>query len=183
MSDADRTALRQFLVVNYGSLSQRLTRRLGSPDAAAEALQETYLRLEKASILTPVRNPIHYLLQIALNIAADRRRAETRRMTTTEIDTLLNFADDAPDPCRVAEARSELRALQRVIDEMPDRRRAIFRAVLLEKVPRREIAKRFGISIRTVDIEVQRALEYGARRLQENFASDCELVPGESSID
>ncbi|MTD92730.1 sigma-70 family RNA polymerase sigma factor [Hyphomicrobium sp. xq] len=183
MSDADRTELRHFLVVNYADLSQRLTRRLGSPEAANDALQETYLRLESASVLSPVRNPLNYLFRTALNIAADRRRAETRYLTTTEIDTLLDFADDAPDPARIVEGRSELRALERAIAEMPERRRAIFQAVLVEKTPRRELAKRFGISIRTVDIEVQRALEYGARRLQENSNVHCETAPGESSID
>lgn len=183
MSDADRTALQQLLVGNYDNLNQRLTRRLGSAEAADEALQETYLRLEKASLLAPVRRPVHYLYQIALNIAADRRRAETRRMTAAEIDVVLDLADEAPDPARVAEARSELRALQRVMDEMPERRRAIFRAVLLENVSRRVIAEKYGVSTRTVDIEVQRALEYGARRLQENFGADCEATSPESSTE
>jgi RNA polymerase sigma-70 factor (ECF subfamily) len=183
VSNADRAALRDFLVVNYADLSRRLARRLGSPEAANDALQETYLRLESASILTPVRNPVSYLFRTALNIAADRRRAETRYLTTTDIDALLDFADEAPDPARIAEGRSELRALERAISEMPERRRAIFKAVLLDKTPRRELAKRFGVSIRTVDIEVQRALEYGARRLQENSKSHCEPTPDESSID
>lgn len=183
MSDADRTALQQLLVGNYDNLNQRLSRRLGSSEAADEALQETYLRLEKASVLSPVRHPLRYLYQIALNIAADRRRAETRRMTATEVDALLDLADEAPDPAQVAEARSELRALQRVMEEMPERRRAIFRAVLLENVPRRVVAEKFGVSTRTVDIEVQRALEYGARRLQENFAAHCEEPSPDSSTE
>lgn len=183
MSDVHRAALQRFLASNYDTLSQRLARRIGSAEAANEALQETYLRLENASPLAPVRNPLHYLLQIAQNIAIDRRRAETRRMTTNEIDALLDLADEAPDPSRVAEARSELRALQRVINEMPERRKCIFQAVLLDKVPRREIARRFGVSIRTVDIEVQRALEYGARRLQEKSGADCVTTLRESSID
>lgn len=181
MSDADRTTLRDILVGNYSSLSQRLTRRLGSPEAANDALQETYLRLETASLLSPIRNPLNYLLRTALNLAADRRRAETRHLTATEVDELLEFPDDAPDPARIVEGRSELRALERAIAELPERRRIIFKAVVLDKTPRRELAKRFGISIRTVDIEVQRALEYGARRLQENSDAHCETAPDESS--
>lgn len=183
MSDADRAALRDVLVVKYSDLSRRLARRLGSPEAANEALQETYLRLETASLLTPVRDPISYLFRTALNLAADRRRAETRHLSSTEIDALLDFADDAPDPARIVEGRSELRALERAISELPERRRLIFKAVLIDKTPRRELAKRFGVSIRTVDIEIQRALEHGARRLQENSDAHCEYAPGESSID
>lgn len=183
MSDVDRRALRQALVVNYADLSRRLSRRLGSNDAANEALQETYLRLETASSLSAVRNPISYLFRIAINIAVDQRRAAARRLTVMEIDALLDFPDDTPDPARIVEARSELEALERVLAEMPDRRRAIFKAVLVEKVPRRDLAKRYNVSIRTIDIEVQRALEYGARRLQENVAHDFRPAFPESSKD
>lgn len=183
MSDAHRTALQQFLVINYANLSRRLTRRLGSPDAADEALQETYLRLETASVLSSVRNPISYLFRIAVNIAADKRRSEARRLSTDEVDALLDIADENPDPERVTEARSELRALERVLEEMPERRRTIFKAVLIENKPRSELAARFGVSVRTIDVEVQRALEYGARRLEENFGNNCETPSSESSTD
>ncbi len=166
MSDAYRAALQQFLVGNYASLNLRLARRLGSPDAAAEALQETYLRLETASILSAVSNPISYLVRIAVNIATDKRRAEARRLTTNEVDTLLDIADEAPDPARVVEARSELLALGQALQDMPERRRVIFKAVLIENIPRRDLAERFGVSVRTIDIEVQRALEQGARYLE-----------------
>ncbi len=181
MSDAERTALRQALVVNYADLSRRLTRRLGSSEAANEALQETYLRLESASVLGSIRNPIGYLLRIAVNIAVDRRRADARRLSSTEVDALLDFADEAPGPARIVEARSELQALERALAEMPPRRRAIFKAVLLDKIPRRDIAKRFNVSIRTIDIEVQRALEYGARRLRESLGKNYGPPPPESS--
>ncbi len=166
VSDVYRAALQQSLVGNYANLNGRLARRLGSPDAAAEALQETYLRLETASILSAVSNPISYLFRIAVNIATDKRRAEARRLTTNEVDALLDIADEAPDPARVVEARSELLALERALQEMPERRRAIFKAVLIENIPRRDLAKRFGVSVRTIDIEVQRALEHGARCLE-----------------
>ncbi len=173
--------LRQALVINYADLSRRLTRRLGSSEAANDALQETYLRLESASILGVVRNPISYLFRIATNIAVDRQRTDARRLLATEIEALLDLPDDTPDPARIVEARSELEALERALAEMPERRRAIFKAALLDKVPRREIAKRFGVSIRTVDTEIQRALEYGARRLQESRGANCRPRPPGSS--
>lgn len=167
VSDADRAALRDLLVANYTSLSQRLARRLGSTESANEALQDTYLRLTKGPDLGPIRSPQDYLFRIALNIAADRRRAEARKLTVGEIDALLDVADDAPDPARAAEARSDLRVLEQALSELPERRRAIFKAALLDEIPRREIAKKFGVSVRTVDFEIQRALEHGTRRLKE----------------
>ncbi len=126
-------------------LTRRRRRR-----ASGDALQETYLRLETASILSTVGNPINYLVSIAINIATDKRRAEARRrLTTYEVDRLLEIADEAPDPARIVEARSELLALERAFQEMPERRRAIVKAALIEKIPRADLAKRFGVSIRT----------------------------------
>jgi RNA polymerase sigma-70 factor, ECF subfamily len=170
VTDVYRVTLQECLVGNYANLSGRLARRLGSADAADEALQETYLRLETASISSAVSNPISYLVKIALNIATDKRRAEARRLTTNEVDALLDIADDNPDPARIVEARSEIIALEQALKEMPERRRAIFKAVLIENIPRRELAEHFGVSVRTIDIEVQRALEQGARHL-ENWPS------------
>jgi RNA polymerase sigma-70 factor (ECF subfamily) len=183
VSDADRAALRNLLVSNYVSLSQRLARRLGSAEVADDALQDTYLRLQKGPEIGPIRRPTDYLFRIALNIAADRRRADARKLTTTEVDELLQIADDAPDPERVAEARSELKALELALAELPERRRDIFKAVLLDNIPRRDIAKRFGISIRTVDFEIQRALEHGMRRLEQKLDRGFGTDPSESSTE
>lgn len=181
VSDAERAALRDLLVTNYTSLSQRLARRLGSTESANEALQDTYLRLAKGHDLGPIRSPQDYLFRVALNIAADRRRAEARKLTVDEVDALLNVADDAPDPARAAEARSELRLLEQVLTELPERRRAIFKAALLDEIPRREIAKEHSVSVRTVDFEIQRALEYGTRRLEEKLGSGFGPDGSESS--
>jgi RNA polymerase sigma-70 factor (ECF subfamily) len=175
--------LRNLLVSNYVSLSQRLARRLGSAEVADEALQDTYLRLQKGPEIGPIRRPTDYLFRIALNIAADRRRAEARKLTTTEVDELLQIADEAPNPERVAEARSELKALELALAELPERRRDIFKAVLLDNIPRRDIAKRFGISIRTVDFEIQRALEHGMRRLEQKLDRGFGTDPSESSTE
>jgi RNA polymerase sigma-70 factor (ECF subfamily) len=180
VSDVDRAALRQLLVVNYESLIKRLSRRLGSPENAHEALHDTYLRLEGAAEIGRVRSPLDYLFRIALNIATDRRRAEARRLSVAEIDALLEVEDETPDASRVVEARSELRALERALAELPERRRLIFKAVLLDNIPRSELAKRFGITQRSIDLEVKRALTYGARHLRKlsrGFDSD----PSESS--
>jgi RNA polymerase sigma-70 factor, ECF subfamily len=180
VSETDRAALRQLLVVNYDSLSQRLSRRLGSSETAREALHDAYLRLENAAEIRDVRSPQDYLFRIALNLAADRRRAEARRLTVGEIDSLLDIADEAPDPSRVVESRSELLALERAMAQLPERRRMIFKAVLLDNIPRQELAKQFGITQRSVDLEVKRALTFGSQylaNLGEGFDSD----PSESS--
>lgn len=154
------------LAVDYDNLAKQLTRKLGSPDLAAEALHETFLRLENVSEAKPVRSPKGYLLRIAVNIATDQRRAEGRRLTSREVDILLDVADESPDPAQIAEARSEVEAFKQAMSELPDRRQQIVLGVLVDGASAAELAAQYGVSVRTVEIEVRRALEHGALRLE-----------------
>jgi RNA polymerase sigma-70 factor (ECF subfamily) len=165
MSDTNRTALLSLLATRYDDLKQRVKRRAGSADLADEALQDTFLRLSNATGIGQVRDLQAYLFRVAMSVASNRRVAERRRPTATEADALFNLADDSPGPERIIEARSEIDALKRVIQELPTRRREIVVAAFVEEVPLRAIALRFGISVRTVQVELKQALAHCAARL------------------
>lgn len=165
MSDTNRTALLTLLVASYDDLKQRLTRRAGSADVADEVLQDTFLRLNNATVIGPVRDLHAYLFRVAMSVASNRRVAERRRLTVSETDALFELPDETPGPDRIIEARSEIDALKRVIDELPSRRRDILMATFVDEEPLRQIAQRFGISVRTVQVEIKQALAHCAVRL------------------
>jgi RNA polymerase sigma factor (sigma-70 family) len=165
MSDTNRTALLALLVASYDDLRLRLMRRSGSADLADEALQDTFLRLSNATVVGQVRDLHAYLFRVAMSVVSNRRVAERRHLSVSETDMLLNLVDDSPDPERVIEARSEIDALKRVIQELPERRREILMAALVEEVPLRKIAWRFGVSVRTIQVELKQALVHCAVRL------------------
>jgi RNA polymerase sigma-70 factor (ECF subfamily) len=165
MAESARATLRQLLQLSYDDLKRRLARRLGSTELAGEALQDTFLRLERAETIGPVRNPRGYLFRMAINLAINRRHAEARRLAAPETTALLELADDAPGPARIAEARSEVAALKRAIGALPARRRAIFLAAWREELAHPAIAERFGVSLRTVQVELRHALEHCAAQL------------------
>lgn len=160
------SVLRNLLLAEYVEFDRRLTRRLGSPDLASEALNETYLRLEGMSEIGLVRSPKAYLFRIALNIASDRRRAEKRRLTADEVDTLLDIPDDRPDAARVIEDRSEVNLLRRAISELPERRRRVLTLSRIDGMPNREIASLLGVTVRTVETDLKQAVEHCAERLK-----------------
>jgi RNA polymerase sigma factor (sigma-70 family) len=166
MTNTTVTDLRNLLLADYSGLDRRLTRRLGSADFASDVLQETYLRLEAMTDIGPVRSPKAYLFEIALNIAKDRKRAESRRLTVDEVDRLLEIPDDRPDAARVIEDRSEIDRLRRAIAELPERRRQVLVLSRIEGTPNRDIAKLFGVTVRTIEIELKHAVEHCAERLQ-----------------
>lgn len=161
-------ALQRFLIDRYDDIKRRLTARLGSSDLAGEAMQDAWLRMAQAGTIGPVRDPEHYVIGVAMNAARDHaRNAGSRFLNAAEVENLLEVVDEAPDPARVAEMRSELRRLETILDELPPRQRAILLAARLDQTPRVEIARHHGISVSLVEKELQRAQEYClARRTQ-----------------
>jgi RNA polymerase sigma-70 factor (ECF subfamily) len=165
--------LRRLLVADYGSLKQRLARRFGSADFAGEVLHEAWLHLERiegGAVETPIRNPTAYLYRLALNIAVDQKRADHRWFAKTEAQSFCRQAINVLDPGRVAEARSELEALARELENLPPRRRAIFLASRLHGLSHKEIAERYGVTVRVVDREMKAALDHFSQVLGKKIA-------------
>jgi len=167
MSDAN-LSLRDLLARQYSFLLDQLSRRLRSTELAQEALHDTYLRLERGKEVGEVHNPVGYLFRVAINAAIDHRRLNRRLLTFLEIDGAFDLPDDAPDPAREVEARSEMNAFQSALSSMPKRRQAIFLAYFSEGLAIKEIAKRFGLSNRMIDLEIRKARDHCAAILNDN---------------
>ncbi|WP_407180781.1 RNA polymerase sigma factor [Bradyrhizobium sp. STM 3562] len=147
-------------MTGYDELKAKLARRLGSDEVAADAVQDTWLRLQRFKSVGQVDNPAGYLLRIALNVARDRLRAERRYLTAEQLESMVDLPDDAADPASVMEAKSELELIEMLIRELPERQRAILIAARLDGLPRHEIARRMGISLSLVEKELKQAHEY-----------------------
>ena len=165
MADSNRIRLRGQLVENYDGLIRKLTRRLGSSDFAHDALHETFLRLDRVTDAVPVRSPTDYIFRTAINIAKDRQKAQSYRVSASEIDALLEVCDDEPDPARIVEARSEIEAFKRALAELPPRPREVLRSISIEGQSAREVAARLQVSIRTVESDLRLALGHCADSL------------------
>jgi RNA polymerase sigma factor (sigma-70 family) len=183
LTEASLAALRRLLLLRYDDIKTRLTQRFGSEEVAGDALQDTWLRLERGEGIAAVRSLDSYLFRIAFNLARDRQRADRRRLTTTEVETLLNIADEAPDPVRTVEARSEFQMLKEIMADLPPRQRVILLAARLEGWSRREIADHCGISLRLVQRELQEAQDYCAARLRRSNVKKCSSSPRETSLE
>lgn len=165
MSDINRVQLRGQLVEDYDGLVRKLTRRLGSSDFAYEVLHETFLRLDRVTDTVPVRSPADYIFRTAINIAKDRQKAQSYRISASEVDALLEVSDDGPDPARVAEARSEIEAFKRALAELPSRPRDVLQSISIDGRSPHEVAVRLGVSVRTVESDLKLALSHCADSL------------------
>jgi RNA polymerase sigma-70 factor (ECF subfamily) len=182
MSETSWAALRALLVDRYGEFKYRLARRLGSTDLAVDTLQETWLRLDRVGNAGVLERPEAYLFRIALNVATDRRSEDRRRLSSSKIEELRRLDHDEIDPERIVESREEMAALVRALDELPPRCRAIFIAARLDEVPHKALAERYGISTRTVERELKRAMEHCGERLGRISPRRVGSPPSEPSI-
>jgi RNA polymerase sigma factor (sigma-70 family) len=164
----DPSALRSLLVDRYGDLKSRLARRLGSTDWAEEALQDTYLKLDSTGDDGLIRNPMAYLFRAAFNTALNQRRSGNEKLTDSEVEALLHVPDEAPDPLRIVEARSEAVRLKDILKELPPRARGMLLAARLDGWTRQQIADHFGISVSLVGKELRWAEDYCVSRFTKN---------------
>ncbi|MDF3837590.1 RNA polymerase sigma factor [Cupriavidus basilensis] len=160
MTEDTRPILSEYLARHYGSLKQRVTRLLGNGDLAGDALHDTWLRLQSKDNAGPVQSPGSYLVRVAVNIALDVRRRQSRSLPFDEIESLMALSDSAPGPAQTAELRSEVEEALRFIDRMPERRRQILMLVRWEGLQQKEVAARLGVSLRIVENELKRAHDY-----------------------
>ena len=166
MSASNRTILQNVLAADYDNIVRRLARRFGSADFARETLHETFLRLSGISDKTELRNPRDYLFRAAINIGKNLRRGEQIRASDGEVDAFFDIPDEAPSPAHAIEIRADMTALLRAVADLPPRTRSVFEAVLFDETPYAQIALSLGVSLRTIERDVQRATEYCVRVLE-----------------
>lgn len=138
--------------------------RTRSREDSEDLAQEAWIKLSRNGGAA-LAAPVPYLRRIARSLAIDHSRGSARLLTPTEIDTLLDIPDERATPERLLEDRDTLQHLQRAMAELPARQRAMLLASRIEKQRHREIAAAFGVSVRTVEMEIRKALDHCGERL------------------
>jgi RNA polymerase sigma-70 factor (ECF subfamily) len=160
----DDLLLRTFLT-ELPALSRLFRRATGSDLTAEDLSQDAWLRLASTQA-AELKNPAAYLRRISSNLAVDfARRRSLRQLTVAEVDDILEMPDPTPGPEETLVAKDAMRNLMNALADLPERRRAILIAARLERVPHAKIAEYYGISTRTVEIELRKAIEHCARVL------------------
>ena len=147
--------LLQFLTKDYAHLLRRLTRRFGSIDFAADALQDVYVRLRTGPLKGKVSRPRAYLYRMAVNLGLNVARRD-ERSRPLEASLIENFADTAPNSERIVAGINELDFVLQELHKLPDQRKAIFLARWRDEKELAVIAGEFGLHRRTVQKELAR---------------------------
>lgn len=144
-------------VAEYGRLERQIGRRIGCSSTAGDLVQDIFLRLWERA--TDWRGePAAYLNRCARNAAIDHIRAERSRSTFFAGILPEQYAGTPATPETILAARQDVRRVDDLLAELPQRTRHIF---VLNRVHGRsfsEIAGAMGISKRAVEKHMARAV-------------------------
>jgi len=145
-------------------LLQFARRRVGTQEAE-DVVQDAYLHLLQHKTDEPIGNARAYLFRVTANAAIDQMRKSKTRNTHQaseggDPDALDNARALAPEPIFAWRLRAAL-------DKLPVAQRQVFLLNRIEGLTYPEIAARLGLSVRTVDRHLLKALTVLKEQLAE----------------
>ncbi len=151
--------LGQVFRAEQGRLTRLIRRVVGNPAAAEDLVQDVFVNLLRGSGLGAADNSRSYLARCATNIALDhlrRERARARYLSSAELSGAEAGSEPLPDA--VLQGRQEIALLHRTVDGLPPKCRAVFLLSRDHGLTMREIGARLGISPKTVEKHLLRAM-------------------------
>lgn len=136
------------------------------PEFAREITQQVFIRIwEKRQKLSSSKPLEGQIFAITRNLTIDNLRKQARDKTL-EVNYLLvvsNTNQQTEDEITLSEYHQQVKQF---INEMPPRRRLIFKMNKLEGLSMDEIAQSLSISPKTVDAHLQLAVKYLRKKLE-----------------
>ncbi len=154
------TGLAAIFMENRAALL-RFLRARGAGEDAEDLLQDLWMKLETREP-EDVADPLPYLYRMANNLMLDRYRSASRREKREQdwagggAGVMSEVADDVPVDERLIAAQ-RLRQAEAVLRELGPRVELVFRRFRLEGVGQRLIAEELGVSLTTVEKDLQKA--------------------------
>ncbi len=157
--NGDRTAFDELVRRTYGDVFKLAVKLTGNEADANDVVQDTYVRAYRG--LRRFRGDAHFstwLYRIASNCAStftarrSRQRCDSLSAAAEVVET-----DPDHDPSLRAEASTLRQTLDRALEQLPQRLRAVMVLRHLEDLSHREIAERLGISESATKVRLHRA--------------------------
>lgn len=148
---------------SYLELTRFLRRLCGEAALAEDLAQEAGIRLVSAMRRERVERPRAFLFHAAANLARDHLR---RRLVAQEHAYAEHECEPAPGSDHVAAVNQEIALVAKAISGLPARAREVLQLARIEGYSQKEIATHLGITPKTVENHLTRALAQLAARLR-----------------
>ncbi|MDF0541443.1 RNA polymerase sigma factor [Sphingobium sp. H39-3-25] len=153
------------IFLEHRAMLLRFLRARGAADSAEDLLQDMWLKVS-GRVDGPIADPVPYLYRMANNLMLDRYRSSTRRerreqdwnegMTGAATGMMAERDPDPPADERIVAAQ-RLQQAQATLSALGPRVEQVFRKFRIEGVGQRDIAQQLGVSLTTVEKDLQKA--------------------------
>ncbi|GAB5482966.1 MAG: hypothetical protein Pars92KO_27230 [Parasphingorhabdus sp.] len=156
----------QAVFLNHRDALLRFLRARGAGDNAEDILQDLWLRVSDMDEGN-IASPLPYLYRAANNLMHDRyrmtQRSRQRDHDWSDVHRGTGDASDLPLPDRALIARQRLAEIEATIRSEGSRVLKVFRRFRVDGISQRQIAEELGISLSSVEKDLQRAYRALAR--------------------
>ena len=152
----DRNAFERIFRIYYGKVRNFVSLLVHSDSDAEDIAQDIFIKMwEKRSCFADIKSLDSYLYIMSRNAALDYIRKDKRYPEPEEFKDILYSGDD-PDAKYLAMEQDLL--IRMFVSTLPEKRRRIFEMSRYEGVSNDDIAKRLGISKKTVENQIHLVL-------------------------
>lgn len=161
------------VLAHEGALMRFLRRNWRDRDEVVDLRQEIYVRVYEAAARRRPDSPKAFMFATARHLLADRVRRQ-RIVSIRAVGDLeqLNVLTDELEPARWLGGRDALERLGRAMDRLPDRCREVVWLRRVEDLPQKEIARRLGISEKTVEKHIAKGCRLMANHFHAGLPED-----------
>ena len=161
----DRSALKDLFQDHYRPVCQAISRFIRDHSTTEDLAQEVFLRFwEKRQTIEVTSSLSAYLRRMAINEALGYLR-RNKRYEEDELDPNLEPGEDPSAEAHYLHSELE-QSVKDAIDTLPPKCRAVFQLSRYEELTYNEIANQMGISVKTVENQMGKALRILRERLQ-----------------
>ncbi len=149
-------------------LMRYFTRHGFGPPICEDLAHDTFLRLFALKGGPQIENPEAYLFQIAGSVLGDYvRKQKVRRTHAGMVERIYAswFVGESPE--HVLEGKQTFERFQAALMELKPRVRDVFLLSRIEGLMYTQIAVRLGVSVRTVEDDMARAMKHFVKRLRD----------------
>lgn len=170
----DERALRAIFDRYYSVLLGDIYRIIPDEDTCQDLAQEVFVELWRKRGELDIHTSLRaYLRRAAVNRALNYLKT-SRRFVFDESEQLTRSADTSESDILNKQEQETLEAaLHAAIDTLPEKCRVVFSLSRFEQMSHREIAEKLGISIKTIENQITKAM----KTLRDILAKHSDLSP------
>lgn len=170
----DETALRWIFDRFYPLLLSAVYHYVPDEDTCKDLVQEVFVELWKKRTTLQIHTSLGaYLRRAAINRALNYLKAN-RRTVLEDTAAWTDAADQSKQDIYQKEEQENLEeALHQAIAQLPEKCRVVFSLSRFEQLSHREIADQLGISVKTIENQITRAM----RQLREVMLKYSDMSP------